>query len=91
MSHGCFAQPHGACMDDNHLLDSPPNKPARHTIQAILVGTPCGYFRFDRISWFGLRVTMSFSSANPQDRYVSKWMCNLVCVFTGDKKLNPTR
>jgi hypothetical protein len=38
-----------------------PNKPAKHTIQAILVATPCGCFSFGGISWFGLRVTMSFS------------------------------
>jgi hypothetical protein len=37
-----------------------PNKPARHTIQAILVATPCSCFSFGRISWFGLHVTMFF-------------------------------
>jgi hypothetical protein len=26
------------------------------------------------------------ASANPQDGYVSKWMCNLVCALASDKK-----
>jgi hypothetical protein len=32
------------------------------------------------------RRPVKMASANPQDGYISKWMCNLVCVLVGDKK-----
>jgi hypothetical protein len=33
------------------------------------------------------RRPVKIASANPQDGYVSKWMCNLVCVLAGNKKI----
>jgi hypothetical protein len=62
MWHGYFAQPYGACMDGNHLLDSLSKQACWTPIKAILlVATPCGCFSFGGISWFGLCVTMPFS------------------------------
>jgi hypothetical protein len=34
---------------------------------------------------------MKMASANPQDGYVYKWMCNLVRFLADDKNLNPVR